>query len=400
MRMSRMVIFGGSPARLVVLASVLAAACRSQAPQAPAAAAPAASPAPNRPVPVDVVTVVVRPLEAQLTLAGELAAFQSVDVHARANGFVKTVAVDRGTTVRQGQLLATLDAPELAAQRAEAQSKLQAAEAQLAVASARADADRGTYDRLNAASATPGVVAGNDLLVAGKAAEATRSQVTSAERGVDAARQALRAVQDLEAYLRLTAPFDGVVTERHVHPGALVGPSGAAAATALFRVVDARTLRLTVPVPEAYATAVAAGTEVPFSVAAYPGERMQGRVARVAQEVDTTTRTMAVELDVLNTDGRLAPGHFAQVRWPVRRSAPSRFVPSSSVASTTDRTFVIRIRDDKAEWIDVRTGLTSGPLVEVFGDLETGDSIAVRGTDELRPGAAVTARQANAANPR
>jgi membrane fusion protein (multidrug efflux system) len=129
-------------------------------------------------------------------------------------------------------------------------------------------------------------------------------------------------------------------------------------------------------------------------VAAYPGQSFSGTIARIAHAVDVNTRTMAVELDVTNTDAQLAPGTFCQVRWPIRRSGPSLFVPSTSVASTTDRTFVIRIRGGKAEWVDVRTGLTSGPLVEVFGDLKAGDEVAGRGTDEMRPGTDVQPRAA------
>ena len=98
---------------------------------------------------------------------------------------------------------------------------------------------------------------------------------------------------------------------------------------------------------------------------------------------------MAVELDVNNADGRLAPGTFCQVRWPVRRTAPSLLVPSGSVATTTDRTFVIRVRGGRTEWVDVKTGLAAGPLVEVFGSLTAGDEIAARGTDEVRAGAQV-----------
>ena len=109
--------------------------------------------------------------------------------------------------------------------------------------------------------------------------------------------------------------------------------------------------------------------------------------------MDVGTRTMAVELDVANSDGRLAPGTFCQVRWPVRRSGPSLFVPSTSIATTTDRTFVIRIRNGKTEWVDVTIGLTSGALVEVFGDLRPGDEIAARGTDELRAGSDVRPRE-------
>jgi len=341
---------------------------------------------------VDIVRVVEQPLDVQLSLPGELTAFQSVAIYPRVTGFVKTVNVDRGSSVRAGDLLATLEAPELVAQRAEAQSKLQAAEAQLAVARARADSDKGTFDKLKSASATPGVVAGNDVLIAEKAADASQSQVASAQQNVEASRQALNAVREMEGYLRITAPFEGVVTERNVHPGALVGPSSGAGAAPLLRVVENSRLRLIVPVPEAYTSELKAGTQIPFAVAAYPGQSFSGSVARIAHAVDVGSRTMAVELDVVNKDGRLAPGTFCQVRWPIRRPGPSLFVPSTSVAATTDRTFVIRIRGGKAEWVDVRTGLTSGTLVEVFGDLRPGDEIAGRGTDELRPGTEVRRR--------
>jgi RND family efflux transporter MFP subunit len=363
----------------------------------PAPATTAAAAAETGPRTIEVARVVERPLEVDLSLPGELTAFQAVAIYPRVQGFVKTVSVDRGSRVRAGDVLATLEAPELVAQRSEAQSKVQAAEAQLAVARARAEATRSTFERLKAASATPGVVAGNELVVAEKSAEASQSEVTSAQQTVEAARQALNAIRDLEGYLRLTAPFAGVVTERNVHPGALVGPAAGGAAPPLVRVVDDTRLRVVVPVPEAYTSDLKTGTEIPFTVAAYPGQSFSGSVARIAQAVDVATRTMAVELDVANRDGRLAPGTFCQVRWPVRRSGPSLFVPSTSVGATTDRSFVIRVRGGKTEWVDVRTGLTSGPLVEVFGELHGGDEIAVRGTDELRPGTDVRPRESKPA---
>lgn len=357
----------------------------------------AAPATPSGPRPVDVVPVVERSLDVALSLPGELTAYQSVAIHARVNGFVKTVSVDRGSRVRAGDLVALLEAPELVAQRAEAQSKLQAAEAQLTAARARAESDRGTFDKLKAASATPGVVAGNDVLVAEKTADATQSQVGSAQQMVEAARQALNAIRDVEGYLRVTAPFSGVVTERNVHPGALVGPSSGASGAPMLRIVDDNRLRLVVPVPEAYTGDLKFGTSVSFAVAAYPGRSFSGTVARIARAVDVSTRTMAVEVDVANPRGQLAPGTFATVTWPVRRSGPSLFVPSASVASTTDRTFVIRVRGGKTEWVDVRTGLTSGSVVEVFGALQAGDEIAERGTDELRPGTDVQPRPARPA---
>jgi RND family efflux transporter MFP subunit len=374
---------------VTLLISSIAPACRSadQASQSPPASTA------TGPATIDVVRVVEQPLDVQLSLPGELTAYQSVAIFPRVTGFVKSVMVDRGSRVRAGDLLATLEAPELLAQRAEAQSKVQAADAQLAVARAKADADKSTFDRLRAASATPGVVAGNDVILAEKTADASRSQVLAAEQGTEAARQALNAIRDMEGYLRVTAPFAGIVTERNVHPGALVGPSSGASALPLLRLVDDNRLRLVVPVPEAYTTELSAGAMISFSVAAHPAESFSGKVARIAHAVDVGTRTMAVEVDVANSDGRLAPGTFCQVRWPVRRSTRSLFVPSGSVASTSGRTFVIRIRGGKTEWVDVKTGLTSGPLVEVFGDLNAGDEVVGRGTDELRPGTEVRPRE-------
>jgi membrane fusion protein, multidrug efflux system len=360
----------------------------------PTAAALSTAPGPAAgPITIDTARVVEEPLDVHVSLPGELTPFQSVAIYSRVAGFVKTVHADRGSRVRAGDVLATLEAPELVAQRAEAQSKLQGAEAQLAGAEAKADADRGTYDRLKAASATPGVVAGNDVVVAEKAAEASRNQVDAGRQNVEAARQAAKAVRDMEGYLRVTAPFGGVITERNVHPGALVGSAGGAeSATPMMRLVENSRLRLVVPVPEAYTADVKRGGKIAFTVAAYPGQTWSGTVARIAQAMDVSTRTMAVELDVTNADGRLSPGTFCQVQWPIHRTAPSLFVPSGSVASTTDRTFVIRVRDGKTEWVDVKTGLTFGKLVEVFGDLQAGDEIAGRGTDELRPGTEVRAR--------
>jgi RND family efflux transporter MFP subunit len=377
----------------VLMVSLAAAACGDGDGASRAAPVTAAGPAA-----IDVVRVAEQSLDVPLSLPGELTAFQSVAMFPRVTGFVKSVNVDRGSKVRAGQLLATLEAPELVAQRSEAQSKLQAAEAQLSAARSKADADKGTFTRLKAASATPGVVAGNDVVIAEKAADGSANQVLAAEQSVEAARQAVNAIRDMEAYLQMTAPFAGVITERNVHPGALVGPStSGAGATPLLRLVDTDRLRLVVPVPEAYSADMRPGAEIAFTVAAYPGQSFSGQVARIAQAVDVSTRTMAVELNVANGDGRLAPGMFCQVRWPVRRSGPSLFVPSASVATTTDRTFVIRIRNGKTEWVDVKTGLTSGTLVEVFGDLRAGDEIAERGTDELRPGTDVRPRESKPA---
>jgi RND family efflux transporter MFP subunit len=315
-----------------------------------------------------------------------------VNIHAKVAGFVESIAVDRGSWVKRGQALGRLSAPELRAQRAEAQAKVQAARAQQAEAQARMVAAQSTYERLKAASATPGVVAGNDLDVAQRTFEASRAQVEALEGSEAAAEAAVNAVTELEAYLEIDAPFDGVITERNVHPGSLVGQTSGA----LLRIEQTTRLRLTVPVPEAYVGAIMKGTKVDFRVTAFPGQTFQAVIARPAFSLDMKTRSMLVELDVTNTRLTLAPGMFAEVQWPVSRSHVSLFVPTTAVVRTSERQFVVRVRNGAAEWVDVRRGELNGTTIEVFGELHEGDVVVRRGNDEIRPGTRVTAAAAKA----
>lgn len=341
---------------------------------------------PAGPLAVPVTRVLSQALERTLTLPGDLIAFQDVAIHAKVEGFVERMDVDRGSVVRRGALLARIVAPELKAQIQEAEAKVQSADAQRLEAQAALTSERSTFDRLKRASATPGVVAGNDVEVVEQKVEAARARVEAATRNLDATRQAARSLQEIEAYLQVTAPFDGVVTERSAHVGSLVGPSSGS----LVRMQQVSPLRLVAPIPEAYVAAVGIGRPIQFTVTAFPGETFTGKLARTARALDPKTRTMAVEVDVANGNGRLAPGMFAEVRWPARRGSPSLFVPRSAVATTTERRFVIRVRDGLAEWVDVRRGATMDDLVEVFGELQAGDEIAIRATDEVRIGTRVT----------
>jgi membrane fusion protein (multidrug efflux system) len=343
---------------------------------------------------VEVAKVATQQLAITVHLPGELEPYENVAVFPKVTGFVKWIGVDRGSRVKTGQVIVRLEAPELLSQRAETQSKFQAAEAQLSAAEAKVASDESTYQHLKAAAGTPGVVAGNDLFTSEKLAEADRAQVRAQQENVGAARQALQEITETEAYLEVKAPFDGVVTERNVHPGALVGPVGAPGAAApMVRIETLSRLRVVVPVPETYAAGVPEGTSVKFTVPSFPGRVFTGKIARVSHSLDVKTRTMPVELEASNSKGELSPGTFTDVLWPVRRPAATMFVPVSSIMSTLERVFVVRIRDGKAEWVDVKTGATLDKLIEVFGDLHEGDIVVVRGTDELRSGTVVSVQQ-------
>lgn len=334
----------------------------------------------------ELVAVVSKPVSRTIDLPGEFLPFQSVSLHAKVPSYVDQVLVDRGSVVKQGELLVELSAPEMSARIAEAESKVQAAEAEGLQAEAQLAAAESTYERMKTAAKTAGAVAGNEVIQAEKQRDAAKALVSSRQEAVKSVQASVRTLKDLLAYLKITAPFSGVITDRLVHPGALVGPGNDQALLVLQQVFR---LRLVVPVPEENVGGIVNGASVPFRVPASPGRTYAGTIARISRVLDQKTRTMAVELDVQNGDGSLAPGMYPTVAWPVRRTGASMFVPKTSVVTTTERTFVIRVRDGKAEWVDVKKGYADGDLVEVSGNLKPGDRVIRRATDEIREGSPV-----------
>lgn len=334
----------------------------------------------------DLAPVISRPVSRTVDLPAEIRPYLSVSLHAKVAGYVDRILVDRGSVVKEGDVLVELSAPEMEAQIAEGESRFQAAEADRLQADAQLAAAQSTYERTQEAAKTPGAVAGNDLIQAQKQVEAARALVNSREKASAAAQSAVGALKAMVAYLKISAPFDGVVTDRLVHPGALVGPGPD---PALLVIQQVSRLRVVVPVPEEDTGGIARGARVDFNVPAYPRRTYSGTIARIAHALDEKTRTMPVELDVFNPDGTLAPGMYPGVKWPVRSVRPELFVPKTSVVTTTERTFVIRDRGGRADWVDVKKGGTDGDMVEVIGDLKPGEMVVRRGTDELRDGSTI-----------
>src|SRR5438093_10059753 len=239
----------------------------------------------------EMAAVVSKPVSRTITLPGEIQPFLNVALRSRVAGYVDRVLVDRGSAVKEGDLLIELSAPEMKAQIAEAESKVQVAEGDrlqaeaklaslqstLASLEATLASAQATYDRLKVASQTPGAISGNELEIALRSVEAQRASVEAQRGSIQAQRASieavrngkaateatLRAVKEMEMYLRVTAPFTGVVTERIVHPGALVGPASDAPLLVLQQISR---LRVTVAVPEENVGAIAKGASVPFQV--------------------------------------------------------------------------------------------------------------------------------------
>jgi membrane fusion protein, multidrug efflux system len=372
------------------------------------------------PIEIETTTVQSGFLKRELKLPGEILPYQDVPIYPKIPGFIKWIGVDRGSIVKKGQLLVQMVAPELDAQEQEAHAKqlaatsaldesrrrLESARALKLEAVAKMQADNLTYTRLKEASKTPGVVAQNDVDVAEKTVEAdnqiidsraqmikaAQAQTRSAEDAVKAAKDAVQNVKDLRQYLRITAPYNGVITERNMHEGSLAyPPSGAAGYPPMLRIKENSLLRIVIYVPEMATADVVDGTEIKFTVNAFPNRTFTGKVARIAHSLEPSTRTMPVELNYWNTENLLAPGMFPEVHWVMSRPYQTTFVPSSAVAVTLEKPFVIKVKDNKTQWVYVTRGQSMGNTIEVFGDLQPDDKVALHASDEIGNGVACVA---------
>jgi membrane fusion protein, multidrug efflux system len=317
-------------------------------------------------------------LSASFKTPGELLAFQQVDLYAREVSYVKKLYVDVGSRVKTGQLLVTMDAPEISQRLAAAESRVKSQEAIFAAASSN-------YQRLFETSKTPGTISPNDL-------EQAESRKNSELGQLEAAKSALREVGITKGYLEIRAPFNGVITTRNINPGAYVGPAGKGSELPLFTLQQQEKLRLVVSVPEAYTGYLRNGDDVSFTVKALPDQTFKAKIARLAGALDARLRSERVEMDVINSGKRLLPGMIAEVNIPMPARDSSFIVAKTAVVSSQEKVFVIRVKDNKAEWVEVQKGRNIGGQTEVFGKLNEGDLVITEANEEIREGSEVEVR--------
>jgi membrane fusion protein (multidrug efflux system) len=309
-------------------------------------------------------------LASHIQIPGELIAFQQVDIYAKVSSFVKKLHVDVGSEVREGQLLATMEAPELTSQLVTSESRLKSFEALY-------QASKANYERLLETSKTPGTVSQNDLDVALAKQRSDLAQL-------DAARSASREITDTRNYLEIRAPFSGVISGRNVSTGAYVGPSGKGSEFPLFTLVEQRKLRLVVSVPEQYTSYLKSQSQVTFKVKSLPNQEFPAKVSRLAGALDIRLRSQRTEMDVVNTDRKLLPGMIAEVSIPLSGNAGTFAVPRSAVLNSTQGTFVIKVADNRAVWVPVTTGSSNTEKTEIFGDVKEGDVLVKVANEEIR----------------
>lgn len=315
-------------------------------------------------------TVISAKVANQLLLPGELEGYYETGINAKVNGYIRRILVDIGDNVKQGELLVELEAPELMSQLNAAYSDVQAKEAVFLNS-------KGKYLRLRQANRTPGAVSPYDL-------DFTWTAVIADSLSVVASESKYQSVRSLADYLRIPAPFDGVITERALAPGAFVGPGDKGTAP-ILKLKSQNKLRLHVPVPEKYLAEVRPGNVVQFSVESFPEKLFEGRITRMARNVASLTRSELIEVEINNSSGQLLPGMYAHAIIPVRRPGASLVVPVSAVVTNMERSFVIKVNGGRsAHWIDVRRGQVQDQLIEVFGELNPGDTVLNEGSDEIR----------------
>ena len=312
-------------------------------------------------------------LNTVIKLPGELKPFEKVDIYPKMNGFVKEMYVDRGSLVHKGQVLMTLEAPEIAQQ-------IQAAQGKLLEARETINASRDRYFRLLAASKVPGSISELDLNNAQSKYQADSALVASVQAS-------LNAVQVLQDYLVVKAPFDGVITERNVHPGAITGPNFKLDNKPLLILEDDNVLRLETFIPEVYSGSVdmSAG-KISFTTDALPGQVFSAPLSRSSHSLYDEYRSEAIEADVVNTQGTFKPGMYVEATLKVKSPVTSLVVPSSCIVTTTEGKYVICLENHKTKYVNVKEGISNGGKTEVFGNLKGDEILLKKPSGEIKEG--------------
>ena len=330
-----------------------------------------APPPPPAPPHIQLVKVAQGGVDESFTLPAQLAAFLQVSIFPKVNGYVQTMLVDVGSHVKTGQLLMVLTAPELDQATVQAQEKFARAKADFTIS-------KEEYYRLKEAAATPGAVSPLQLAAA-------RAKMDADSALGNAERAAWDAQKTMSSYLRVYAPFDGVITIRNVHPGALVSAEDKSAAP-MLELKQISHLRLQVDIPENVASTLRQNDSLDFYLSAFPGKLFRGRIARKADNINLQFRSERVELDVYNPDEKLSPGMYANVVYASKGNPGALNVPRTAVVTSTERKYVIVVREGKTQKIDVATGNQSPILTEVFGNLTPSDSVIAAANDEIKEG--------------
>jgi len=344
--------------------------------------------------PVNVVIVDQASGKSQLVLPGNIQAVTEAPVLARASGYIKTRYVDIGDRVKEGQLLAEVEAPEMEQQVQQAKagvdqtkSALEQAEANLQQGKTNTDMAKLTWERYNALIAK-GAVARQDVDTYKAQYDSSAENVQSLDKAINVARNNISVAQanlgrlsEMQGYLKVRAPFAGVITLRNVDTGALVAEGN----TLLFRIAQTDRLRTYVNVPQADSTSVRVGQTAELKIPDLPSKTFKGTVTRTANALDPATRTLLAEVQVPNEGGLLLPGMYSEVNFTTPRMEPPLMIRADALVVRADGAHVAVVGDDGVVHFQaVQVGRDYGDRIEILGGLEKGRRVVVSPGDVVR----------------
>lgn len=317
------------------------------------------------------------PHTQEIVYPGNTQAFIDSPIYARTSGYLKRWYFDIGARVKQGQLLAEIEAPELDQQLRQAKAELATSEANYRLSQITAARDENlltthsisTQERDNAVNGN----AANKAIVQSNQANVAR-------------------LEQLQSYEKVYAPFDGIITARSTDIGALID-AGANAPKELFHVASINKLRVYVALPEVYAPAARPGTSADLTLDEFPGQTFHGTLVRNSNAIDYSSRTLLVEVDVDNPKGLLMPGSYAQVHFKLPGDVSSVLIPSNALLFRKEGLQVGVVRNGKAELVQVRPGHDFGATIEIFAGLQPTDNLILNPSDSLVNGMPVQIAQ-------
>jgi RND family efflux transporter MFP subunit len=311
--------------------------------------------------------------EQEIVLPGNIEAFTDSPIYARANGYLKKWYFDIGAHAKAGELLAEIESPEVDQQLLQARADLNTAQANYHLAQITAD----RYQDLKSTDS----VAKQDVDNAVGDFEAKKAMVASAQSNVGR-------LEQLQSFEKVYAPFDGVITARNVDIGALIdsGASGGPQKE-LFHMAATRTLRVYINVPQMYSQAARPGLTADLTLTEFPGRRFPGRLVRTSGAIDQASRTLLVEVDVDNPDGRLLPGAFTQVHLKLPETTPTYILPVNTLIFRSQGMQVATVGDDnRAALKTITISRDFGPMVEVSTGISDADAVILNPPDSLVEG--------------
>jgi RND family efflux transporter MFP subunit len=361
----------------------------------------------ERPRSAAVVNVTSGTLASSLTVAGQFQPYQEVDLHAKVSGYIRRISVDIGDRVRQGQVLAVLEVPELQDQLQGAQAEVRHSQSEIGRAQSEVVSSESTYSALHAAytrlaeaaKQKPGLIAEQELDDSRAKDQQAAAQVAVAKASLDATQQQLgiskadsNRVQTLSNYSEIIAPFTGVVTMRYADTGSLIqsGTSSNTQSMPVVRVAQSDVLRLRMPVPETDVPYIAVGGEVQVKVNA-TGKTFVGKIVRFSRALDTNTRTMLTEVDVANPDLTLSPGMYAETVIQLQQRSNALILPAQAVVQNGDQSFVLVV--DGTNHVvkrNVTLGIQTANRVEIISGLQNGEQVIASGQTNYQAGEVVT----------